>query len=63
MQYLTVGRETALGLCYNKKIIEEVAAMRLLFVEDEPDLREVLKKAAAGKRLQRRCLRRWSGSS
>ena len=37
--------------------------MRLLFVEDEPDLREVLKKAAAGKRLQRRCLRRWSGSS
>ena len=32
--------------------------MRLLFVEDEPDLREVLKK-----QLQRRCLRRWSGSS
>lgn len=37
--------------------------MRLLFVEDEPDLREVLKKQLQGSRLQRRCLRRWSGSS
>ena len=39
--------------------------MRLLFVEDEPDLREVLKKQLRpiDGSLPQYCLRRWSGSS